>query len=74
MHKSKTYGLSLPTQLFEEIDSQRGDISRSRYILRILEKGLDVTRKEKRSSSNQLMADNSNTETKSVSGRTSNNE
>ncbi len=40
MQKSKTYGLSLPTQLFAKIDLQRGEISRSRFILRILEKGL----------------------------------
>ena len=31
-------GLSLPTELVRKIDSERGDISRSRYILRLLEK------------------------------------
>jgi metal-responsive CopG/Arc/MetJ family transcriptional regulator len=37
----KTYtstGLSLPTELVRKIDNERGDISRSRYILRLLEK------------------------------------
>ena len=31
-------GLSLPIELMRQIDSERGDISRSRYLLRILEK------------------------------------
>ena len=31
-------GLSLPIELMRQIDSERGDISRSRYVLRILEK------------------------------------
>lgn len=30
--------LSLPTKLLRRIDSSRGDIPRSRYVLRILEK------------------------------------
>ena len=41
MQKVKTYGLSLPTQLFDTIDARRGEVSRSRFILRLLEKGLD---------------------------------
>jgi hypothetical protein len=31
-------GLSLPIELMRQIDSERGDIPRSRYVLRILEK------------------------------------
>ena len=31
-------GLSLPIELMRQIDSERGDIQRSRYILRILKK------------------------------------
>lgn len=31
-------GLSLPAELVRKIDRERGDISRSRYILRLLEK------------------------------------
>jgi hypothetical protein len=38
MKHSTSTGLSLPTKLVRKIDSERGDISRSRYILRLLEK------------------------------------
>jgi hypothetical protein len=31
-------GLSLPNDLIQKIDSDRGDVSRSRYLLRLLEK------------------------------------
>jgi hypothetical protein len=31
-------GLSLPKELIERIDAERGDIPRSRFLLRILEK------------------------------------
>jgi len=31
-------GISLPAKLMKKIDVDRGDISRSRYVLRILEK------------------------------------
>jgi metal-responsive CopG/Arc/MetJ family transcriptional regulator len=31
-------GLSLPRKLLRKIDIERGDVSRSRYILRLLEK------------------------------------
>ena len=31
-------GISLPTKLMKKIDVDRGDIPRSRYVLRILEK------------------------------------
>ena len=41
MQTGKTYGLSLPIQLFEKIDTQRGDVSRSRFISRLLEKSQD---------------------------------
>ncbi len=38
--KIKTTGVSLPEGVIEYIDNQRGDISRSKYILRIIEKNL----------------------------------
>jgi metal-responsive CopG/Arc/MetJ family transcriptional regulator len=38
MRKSKACGFSLPKELMDRIDKDRGDISRSRYILRLLEK------------------------------------
>ena len=31
-------GISLPRQIVGQIDSDRGDVPRSRYVLRILEK------------------------------------
>jgi len=37
-------GVSLPRDIIEEIDNERGDIPRSRYILRILQRG-DVLKK-----------------------------
>lgn len=52
MQKSRTYGLSLPTQIFEKIDFARGDISRSRFILRLLEKGLDLDLDQDKSKKN----------------------
>lgn len=33
-------GISLPEELIEKIDTQRGDINRSRFILRLIELGL----------------------------------
>lgn len=33
----KTIGISLPKEIIEQIDSDRGDINRSRYILRLIE-------------------------------------
>jgi hypothetical protein len=37
-HKSKSAGISIPTDLLSKIDTDRGDISRSRYIVRIIER------------------------------------
>jgi hypothetical protein len=34
-------GLSLPTGLIRKIDSDRGDISRSRFLLRLIEKAYE---------------------------------
>jgi hypothetical protein len=38
MKRYKATGLSLPVELMKVIDENRGDIPRSRYLLRILEK------------------------------------
>ena len=38
MQVTKGIGISLPTELMEKIDIDRGDVPRSRYVLRILEK------------------------------------
>jgi hypothetical protein len=38
MQRSKGIGISLPKEFMQKIDVDRGDISRSKYVLRILEK------------------------------------
>jgi hypothetical protein len=38
MQKYNSVGISLPKEIISKIDSERGDISRSRYMLRLLEK------------------------------------
>jgi hypothetical protein len=42
MQKYNATGLSLPNEILARIDAERGDISRSRYILRQLEKVLQT--------------------------------
>jgi hypothetical protein len=36
--KSIPLGISLPTKLIEKIDTERKDVPRSKYILRLIEK------------------------------------
>jgi len=38
MKKNIATGISLPSDLIQKIDALRGDIPRSRFILRVLEK------------------------------------
>jgi len=38
MQHNIAVGISLPTKLMKKIDVERGDVPRSRYVLRILEK------------------------------------
>ena len=35
-------GISLPAEMIERIDKERGDITRSRYVLRMIERSLSV--------------------------------
>lgn len=42
-----TTGSSIPIELYQRIDRERGDVSRSRFILRLIEKGLDNIEYEK---------------------------
>ncbi|WP_161486431.1 hypothetical protein [Candidatus Nitrosocosmicus hydrocola] len=42
MKKYAPTGLSLPVKLMNEIDLQRGDVSRSRFILRMIQKVLET--------------------------------
>ena len=46
----RNQGLSLPIEIYDKIDDLRGDIPRSKFILRILEKTLDVKPNTKRNS------------------------
>jgi hypothetical protein len=41
-------GISLPNDIIEHIDFLRGDIPRSRYILRLIETGLDIGENKKK--------------------------
>jgi hypothetical protein len=38
MQRHRATGLSIPTELLYKIDAERGDISRSRFLLRLIEK------------------------------------
>jgi hypothetical protein len=38
MQKYRAIGLSLPKEFMQLIDAERGDISRSKYLLRMLER------------------------------------
>lgn len=42
MQKYSATGISFPNEILSRIDAERGDISRSRYILRQLEKTLQT--------------------------------
>jgi hypothetical protein len=35
-----TYGISMPLEILEKVDKQRGDIPRSRFLLRMIENNL----------------------------------
>ena len=39
-------GLSLPTEIVDRIDSERGDVSRSRFLLRLIERAYRDTQSE----------------------------
>ena len=41
MQKCKSMGLSLPRELMLKIDGDRGDVSRSRFLLRLIEKAYE---------------------------------
>jgi metal-responsive CopG/Arc/MetJ family transcriptional regulator len=38
MQNSISFGISFPKKVIEKIDEERGDISRSKYLLRIIER------------------------------------
>ncbi|HJR84197.1 MAG TPA: hypothetical protein VJ772_02390 [Nitrososphaeraceae archaeon] len=45
MSNQKIVGISFPKSLFEELDKVRGDVPRSTYIQRLIEKELGIQRK-----------------------------
>jgi metal-responsive CopG/Arc/MetJ family transcriptional regulator len=47
MTKINSVGISLPTEIISKIDAERGDIPRSRYILRVLQNTYSKMRKPK---------------------------
>lgn len=47
MAKVNSVGISLPTEIISKIDTERGDIPRSRYILRVLQDANSKRRKLK---------------------------
>lgn len=38
MQKSISVGISFPKKVIEKIDEERGDVSRSKYLLKIIER------------------------------------
>jgi hypothetical protein len=46
MKKCTSTGLSLPTDLMERIDADRGDVPRSRFLLRLLERAYSAENKQ----------------------------
>jgi metal-responsive CopG/Arc/MetJ family transcriptional regulator len=44
MQRNVPIGISLPEDVVSTIDTKRGDVSRSKYLLRILQKTYDSTR------------------------------
>jgi hypothetical protein len=46
MKKYIPSGLSLPVEIAQRIENDRGDISRSRYLLRIIEKFYNENKKQ----------------------------
>lgn len=46
MQRCKTAGISIPVQLMRQIDQERGDITRSRYMLRLMQMGMKYRKAE----------------------------
>lgn len=46
MHNCIAIGISLPKEIMKKIDTDRGDVPRSRYLLRMLEKQYPFEGKE----------------------------
>jgi hypothetical protein len=46
MQRCKTAGISIPVELMTKIDQDRGDVTRSRYILRLMQRGMKYRKEE----------------------------
>lgn len=60
MAKVNSVGISLPTEIISKIDTERGDIPRSRYILRVLQNTYSTRRKLKEEGRSNTTAINKN--------------
>lgn len=45
MRNNKATGISLPNEIIQKIDDKRGDVSRSKYLLRILQQFYNLQEK-----------------------------
>ena len=48
MQTSISVGISLPKKIMSEIDTERGDVSRSRFLLRLIEDKLPAEKRQGR--------------------------
>lgn len=47
MSRYKSTGLSLPADLMHKIDTERGDVSRSRFVLRLIQQAYRENEKDR---------------------------
>ena len=47
MQVSQSVGISLPEEMLSKIDRERGDISRSKFLLRLLERAYSAENKQR---------------------------
>lgn len=58
MQRCKTAGISIPVELMTKIDQERGDVTRSRYIVRLMQRGMKYRKED---AGYRIMAEHSNT-------------
>lgn len=61
--KNIPFGISLPPEIVDSIDFERGDVSRSRFLLRILEKVCEFPSERKKDHEKNIPANNSSNTT-----------
>ena len=62
MTKVYSVGISLPIEIISKIDAERGDIPRSRYILRVLQNTYSTSRKLKEGKNYFTIRNNNNSQ------------